>query len=126
MENIAVSDPAASSIRPDLGIPTARNARIYAIAGLAVTAVVGLVIWDLLGLILGLPLAILGLIRGGMSLRLTRAYPRDRRAAITAIAAGLVALALVIPIVISASNSEDEPVDCGNNQACLDRQQSGE
>ena len=103
-------DPTEAGFEPDLGVPTARNARIYALAGLAITAIVGLLIWDVLGLSLGR----------------THAYPRDRRAAITAIAAGVVALALVIPIIISATNSGNEPIDCGNNQACLNEQRNGD
>ena len=70
----------------------------------AITAIVGLLIWDLLGLIFGLPLAVFGLVRGARSLDRTRAYPSDRRAAVTAIVAGLASLALVIPIWIGASN----------------------
>lgn len=105
----------------DLGVPTARNARIYALAGLAITGVVGLFLWDLLGVILGLPLALFGLVRGAMSMRSTRSYPNDRRAAVTAIAAGVVAFTLVIPIALDAGGGG---LDCQDNAACREHQSS--
>lgn len=86
----------------DLGVPAARNARIYALSGLAITAVVGLFLWDLLGLIFGVPLALIGLVRGAASMASTRAYASDRRAAMTAVAAGVGALILVVPIMLGA------------------------
>lgn len=94
--------PMAAAVAPDLGVPAARNARIYALVGLAITAIVGLFLWDLLGIILGAPFAMLGLVRGVSILRRTTGYPADRRAAITAIAAGVASFALWIPIFLSA------------------------
>lgn len=92
----------STTLVPDLGVPAARNARIYAVVGLGITAIVGLLLWDLLGIILGAPFALIGLVRGVSSLRRTRDYPADRRAAITAIVAGAASFALWIPIFLSA------------------------
>ena len=65
---------------PDLGVPAARNARRYAVAALVVTAVIGLAVWDLVGILLGFPLAAIGVVQAAWSWRPTDAYPRDRRA----------------------------------------------
>jgi hypothetical protein len=119
-----VTNEADRPLHVDLGVPAARNARIYALAGLAITAVVGLFLWDLLGLILGLPLALIGLVRGAVSMRSTRSYPDDRRAALTAIAAGVVAFTLVIPIMLGALDAGGGGVDCQDNAACRDHQSS--
>ena len=117
-----MSEPAASPLEPDLGVPAARNARIYAVVGLFVTALVGLFIWNLLGILLGLPLALIGLVQGIRAFGRTRAYPRDRRAAITAILVGLAYAALVIPIAVRADRSASEPVDCGTDRSCVEEQ----
>ncbi len=117
-----MSEPVRSPVHPDLGVPAARNARIYAVVGLMITAVVGLFIWDLLGILLGLPLALIGLVQGTRALGRTRTYPRDRRAAITAILVGLAYTALVIPIAIRAERSGSGPVDCGNDRSCVEQQ----
>ena len=88
---------------PDLGVPAARNARIYAVAALAVTAVIGLVVWDLVGIVLGLPLVVIGIGRAARSWRPTAAYPSDRRALVVAFAAtaGWVLLASYIGLQAS-------------------------
>lgn len=122
MKDTRSNKNAAAGPRPDLGVPGARNARIYALIGLAVTVVVGVFVWDLLGVIFGLPFAALGLVRGAMTVKRTRAYPRDRRAAITAIVVGVAYLALLIPIGMRADRSGSEPVDCGGEQTCLEDQ----
>jgi hypothetical protein len=44
--------------------------------------------------------------------------------AITAIAAGLASFAVAVPIVIGASNSGNEVVDCGDDRACVEEQRS--
>lgn len=126
MKKTVVPDSRGASIQLDLGVPGARNARIFALVGLAITAIVGLLLWDLLGLILGIPIATVGLVQGARSVGRSRAYPRDRRAAITAIAAGLAAFVLAILIVARAEQSGNQPVGCGDNQACLEEQGSGD
>lgn len=122
MKETRLTENAEGGPRPDLGVPGARNARIYALIGLAITVVVGVFVWDMLGVILGLPFAALGLVRGAMTVKRTRAYPRDRRAAITAIVVGVAYLALLIPIGMRADRSGSERVDCGSNQPCLEDQ----
>ncbi|MEY2432399.1 MAG: hypothetical protein QOC92_2124 [Acidimicrobiaceae bacterium] len=119
-----MTNEADRPLHVDLGVPAARNARIYALAGLAITGLVGLFLWDLLGLILGLPLALTGLVRGASSMRSTRAYPNDRRAATTAVAAGVVAFVLVIPIMVGALDAGGDGVDCQDKAACREHQGS--
>ena len=122
MKEAIMDERRSRTVEPELGVPAARNARIYAVVGLVITAVVGLFVWDMLGVLLGLPFAVMGLVQGGRTLVRTRTYPRDRRAAVTAIVVGLVYCALLIPIAIRAERSGNEPVDCGTDRACLEEQ----
>ena len=87
---------------PDLGVPAARNARFYACVGLGVTAVVGLLVWDLVGIVLGTPLTVMGLVRALTAWRATAAYPRDRRAVWLALAAFAVWIPLTTYIAAGA------------------------
>lgn len=69
----------------DLGVPAARSARTFAVTAAVLTALVGLFVWDLVGILVGLPFAIIGLVRGARAWRATAAYPRDRRALVVAL-----------------------------------------
>lgn len=124
MHKTAISDVPSGGLEPERGVPAARTACICSFVGLAIITIVGLFIWDVLGVVLGLPFAIWGVVRAASSLGRTRPYPRDRRTAITAVVAGLASVALVIPIAIDGGNSGNEPVDCRGNRACLEDQPS--
>ncbi len=89
---------------PDLGVPTARSARTYGFVALGIAVVMGYFLWDILGYAC-VPFALLGIVGGARALPRTKPYPRDRRAAMTAIGVSIASMLLLVPPTIWAMNA---------------------